>query len=266
MEIPRGNIKNDVLDTYLSLKFELVKHLKRRRLLILAALAIIFPLIFYVKIPNSAGEFAAQVLAFVSVLIVVSAAMFAGDAVCGECEKKTNLLLFPTPQRRFTIFAGKYIAALLATFLMILLYYAVMTLQTAGLYGWAQIPTELGKSLLTSLIYSASAVSVVYFFSGLLKRSISSTIVGFLFLMMLLPLLSFILTRVHQEPWFIVTYSANLITDVLGVSSSFTFGPGEHEFALTSFSPDFGVGVAVMMAYAIIGFGAGMILAVRKEE
>jgi ABC-2 type transport system permease protein len=266
MEIPRGNIKNDVLDTYLSLKFELVKHLKRRRLLILAALAIIIPLIFYVKVPNSAGEFAAQALAFVNVLIVVSAAMFAGDAVCGEFEKKTNLLLLPTPQRRFTIFAGKYIAALLATFLVIMLYYAVMTLQVAQLYGWGDIPAELGKSFLAALVFSAAAVSVVYFFSSLLKRSMSSTIVGFLFLMMILRVVQMILTRVDQEPWFIVTYSANLITDVLGVSSSLTFGPGEHEFALTSFSPDFGVGMAVMVAYAIIGFVAGMILAIRKED
>ena len=266
MEIARDNVRNDVFDTYLSVKFELMKYLKTRRLLIIAALAVIVPLIFYVKVPDTAGVFADNVLTFLNVLIVISAAMFAGDAVCGEFEKKTNLLSFPTPQRRSSIFAGKYIAALLATLLLVLLYYVVMTLQIAQLYGWGAIPTELGKSFLTALLFSAAAVGVVFFFSAILKRSISSTIVGFLFLMVILRVVQSILMHVNQEPWFIVTYSANLITDVLGVSSSLQFGPGEHEFALTSFNPDFGVGIAVMAAYAIIGFVSGMAMAIRREE
>ena len=266
MAIRRESVNNDIFDTYLSVKFELVKHLKRRRLPIVAALAVIAPLIFYVKVPDTAGVFAATVLSFLNILIIISAAMFAGDAVCGEFEKKTSLLLFPTPQRRSTIFAGKYVAALLATFLVVILYYLVMTLQIAQLYGWGQIPTELAKSFLTALVYSFSAVSVVFLFSAILKRSISSTIVGFLFLLMILPIVATVLMRVNQEPWFIVTYSANLIRDVLGVSSSLPFGPGEHGFNLTAFEPHFGVGIVVMAAYAIVGFVSGMAIAVRKEE
>jgi hypothetical protein len=141
-----------------------------------------------------------------------------------------------------------------------------MTLQIAQLYGWGQIPTELAKSFLTALVYSASAVSVVFLFSAILKRSISSTIVGFLFLLMILPIVATVLMSVNQEPWFIVTYSANLTRDVLGVSSSLPFGPGEHGFNLTAFKPHFGVGIAVMAAYAIVGFVSGMAIAVRKEE
>jgi ABC-2 type transport system permease protein len=266
MEIARDNIMNDVFDTYLSVKFELMKYLKTRRLLIIAALAIIIPLIFYVKVPDTAGVFADNVLTFLNVLIVISAAMFAGDAACGEFEKKTNLLSFPTPQRRSSIFAGKYIAALLATFLVVLLYYVVMTLQTAQLYGWGAIPAGLGKSFITALLFSAAAVSVVYFFSGLLKRSISSTIVGFLFLMVVLRVVEGILTRVNQEPWFIVTYSAGLITSVLGTSSSLGFGRGEGESTLTAFTPHLGVGIAVMIVYAIVFLVSGMLIASRRED
>jgi len=265
MEIRTESIRNDAFETYLSVKFELMKHLKRRRLFIVAALAVIVPLIFYVKVPDTADVFAATALSFVNVLIVISAAMFAGDAVCGEFEKKTSLLLFPTPQRRSAIFTGKYIAALLATFLVVLLYYLTMTLQIAQLYGWGQIPTELAKSWLTALIYSAAAVSVVFLFSSLLKRSMSSTIVGFLFLMMILPVVAMILMRVNQEPWFIVTYSANLIPDVLGISSSLP-GGGEQYSALSNFKPNFGVGIGVMVAYAIVGLVSGIAMAVRKED
>ena len=258
------NIKNDVFDTSLSVRFELVKHLKHRRLLIMAALAVIVPLLFYIKIPDTAPVFAANALSFANLLIVISAAMFAGDAVCGEFEKKTSLLLFSTPQSRLSIFAGKYIAALMSTFLVILLYYLTMTLQIGQHYGWGEIPTELGKSFLTALIYSASAVSVVFLFSSLLKRSMPATIVGFLSLLMILPIVSMIVTQLNQEPWFIVTYSAGLITNVLGVSSSLRMGP--HGNVLEQFTPTFGKGIGVMVAYAIVAFVIGMVLANRKSE
>ena len=81
MEIRAESFRNDISETYLSVKFELMKHLKRRRLFIVPVLAVIVPLIFYVKVPDTAGVFAANVLSFLSVLIVISAAMFAGDAV-----------------------------------------------------------------------------------------------------------------------------------------------------------------------------------------
>lgn len=262
------SMSNNFSETWLSLRFELLKHLKRRRLFIVAALAIVVPLLFYIYFyqqhPDAASNFANMSLTFLGTLIVISAAMFAGDAVCGEFEKKTSLLLFPTPQRRSSIFAGKYIAALMATFLVVSLYYLVLTLQIGQLFGWGEIPGELGKSFVTALIYSAAAVSVVFFISSLLKRSMSATIVGFLVLLMILPIISMIVTQLDQEPWFIVTYSAGLITSVLGVSSSIPMGP--HGDVVQQFTPTFGTGIAVMVAYAGVCLAAGMAIAVRKED
>ena len=159
MATNRENIKNDLFDTFLSVRFELVKHLKRRRLLILVALAILLPLFPLIGKPDTAAQFAANSLSFMTVLIIVSAAMFAGDAVCGEFEKKTSLLLFPTPQSRASIFAGKHVAALLCTFLVVSLWYLVLTLETGVLYGWGEMPAELWKSFATALIFSTAAAN-----------------------------------------------------------------------------------------------------------
>jgi ABC-2 type transport system permease protein len=262
------SIRGSVFETWLSVRFELLKHLKRRRLLIVAALAIVVPLLFYIYFyqqhPDAASDFANMSLNFINVLILISAAMFAGDAVCGEFEKKTSLLLFPTPQKRSSIFAGKYIGALAATFLVVSLYYLVLTLQIGQLFGWEDIPAELGKSFVTALIYSTAAVSVVFFVSSILKRSMSATIVGLLVLLMILPIIAMIMTQLDREPWFVVTYSAGLITSVLGVSSSFPMGP--HGDIVQQFTPTFGRGVAVMAIYAVVGLVAGMWIAVRKED
>jgi ABC-2 type transport system permease protein len=259
--------RGSVSEIWLSVRFELLKHLRRRRLFIVAGLAIMVPLFFYIYFykqhPTAASDFAGTSLAFMNVLIVISAAMFAGDAICGDFEKKTSLLLFPTPQKRSSIFAGKYIAALMGTLLVVSLYYLVLTLQTGQLFGWGNIPAELGKSFATALIYSTAAVSVVFFVSSLLKRSMPATIVGFLVLLMILPIISMLVTLLNHEPWFIVTYSGGLITDVLGVAGAFG---REHGDVMRQFTPTFGTGIAVMVTYAIVCLAAGMAVAVRKED
>jgi ABC-2 type transport system permease protein len=250
------SVRGSVYETWLSVRFELLKHLKRRRLLILVALAILLPLFPLIRTPDTAAEFAANSLSFVTVLIIVSAAMFAGDAVCGEFEKKTSLLLFPTPQNRSSIFAGKYVAALVSTFLVVSLWYLVLTLEIGPLYGWGEMPVALWKSFATALIFSTAAVSVAFFISSVLNRSISATIFVFLILMMIMPLATMIMTLLDWEPW---------ITTVLGVSSRLPMGPHGGD-VVQQFTPTFGRGVAVMAGYAVIGLAAGMGIAVRKED
>jgi len=257
-----GVMKGELYDIYLSTAFELRKHLRRRRLLIIAALAILVPLIFYATTPDTAGRFSIASLRFLSILMIISAAMFAGDAISGEFESKTGLLLFPTPQSRTSIFVGKYIAALITTFLVATLYYIIMVLQTIHLYGASEIPPELAQSYLTASIYVTSVVSVVFFFSSILKRSIASTILGFVLLMLVLPVVSGVLSSQDIEPWFIVTYSGELIISVLGQRSLFV-GPGGR-VTLETYGPDFGPGIAVMAVYTVVSFVASVLIANRK--
>jgi len=266
----KSEIIGDIFNTYLSVKFELRKHLRRKRLLIAVSLSIIIPLIFYV-IPkiwdvgfaDSAGEFASSTLGYIDLLMIISGAIFVGDAISSEFEKKTGLLLFPTPQRRTSIFVGKYIAALIATFSVVSLYYLTVTLEITQIYGAGEIPTELVKSYLIALLYATSVLSVIYFFSSVLKRTISSTLLGFFFLMMILPITDRVLKSADVEPWFIVTYSAGLITDVLGSPPNVAFAP--ERYSSTGFAPDFYVGIMVMLAYTIILFLVSIVVANRKN-
>ena len=121
-----ASLKNDFYDIYLSWEFELRKHLKRKRVPIMAALAIIVPLLFYISPADVSRDFASNSLMFVTFLIILSAAMFMGDSISGEFERKTGLLLFPTPQKRTAIFAGKYLAALTATLMAVSIYYLIV--------------------------------------------------------------------------------------------------------------------------------------------
>jgi ABC-type transport system involved in multi-copper enzyme maturation permease subunit len=244
----------------LSFRFEMTKHFKRKRLFIVGALALLIPLLFLIihffsKV-DSADEFASISLVFMNFLVVISGAMFAGDAVSSEFEKKTGLMLFPTPQSRVSIFAGKYLAALAATLMIVSIYYLIVTIEVIGLFGIGEVPLGLLKSYFVAVLYASSAVSIIYFFSSIFKKTAISTLIGFFFLFMILPILSAILS-IKVEPWFIVTYSANLIISVLRTSGGGLLGEDFHL--------NFGVGVAVMIVYAIVFFAAGTWIAKRKD-
>ncbi|UCG84041.1 MAG: ABC transporter permease subunit, partial [Dehalococcoidia bacterium] len=124
------SISGDVFDTYLSTKFEWKKYLRSKRLIIITLLTIAVPLLVYV-IPEitdvniQVNTLVVTNLEFLSVLIVIYAALFAGDAISGEFERKTGLLLFPTTQSRSSIFFGKYLASVTAVFLTVIIYTVV---------------------------------------------------------------------------------------------------------------------------------------------
>ena len=180
-----------------------------------------------------------------------------------EFEKKTGLLLFPTPQRRTSIFVGKYIAALMVSFLVVSLYYFVTVLEIVEIYGVSEIPAELTKSYFVALLFVASAVSMVYFFSCVFKRTVTSKLFGFFFLLLIMPTIANVLLVVDFEPWFLVTYSAGLITCVLGFEKEI-HGPTE-DYISGGYQPDLFVGTLVMTAYVIIFFLISIVIANRKK-
>jgi len=262
---------DDFKNTYLTIKFELLKHIKRKRILITLILAILIPLIFFAVPPllgqgyaDTANGFASGNLGFINMLIIISGAIFAGDCISGEFDKKTGLLLFPTPQKKTSIFVGKYIASIIATWLIVSIYYLITASEVAAIYGVSGFTVELGQSFLLALLYASSVVSIIFFFSAIMKKPITATLVGFFLLMMILPIITGIFTVAEVDPWFIVTHNEGLITDVLGADSGGGFGPG-HEFNFTIFKPDLWRGIGVMSVYTIILFSTGVIMADRRK-
>lgn len=261
---------DDLKHTILSTGFELEKHIRNRRLLIMAIIAVAMPLVYYVlpkltgkDLTDDAGMLMTMNLGFVNLLVIISGAVFIGDSVSGEIQNKTALLLFPTPQRRTSIFLGKIISAVIATWAVIMIYYLVTFFEVGLIFGFERIDTGFLKSFLLALLYGLSVVSVVFLLSGIMKRSISVILTGILSFFMVLPIVSKVLQGIDIEPWFLVTYSAGLITDVLGTGEEVGFGPGKH-MAVSGFEPDLGVGILIMAAYILIFMMTGMIISTRR--
>ena len=271
----KTGIVEDFSHIYTSIKFEMQKHLKRKRLVIGLLLATAIPVLFYIipkiwDVPfiGTAKLFLSTNLSFINILIIISSALFAGDVVSGEFERKTALLTFSTPQRRISIFIGKYCAALIAVTSLVSIYYLITMVEVMVIHGVDGVPHEIFTSYLLALLYGSSVLSLTFFFSSTLKGVISSTLMGFFTLMMILPILSTLLMVARVEPWFIVTYAGGLITNVFGlpVGAGMTFGggpPGSQ--MLTLYQPTFTIGVAIMALYALLFFISSIVLASRKD-
>jgi preprotein translocase subunit SecG len=94
----------------------------------------------------------------------------------------------------------------------------------------------------------------------------ASTLLSFFGLIMILPIVSSLMMVAEVEPWFIVTYSAGLITDVfLQPTFGGGGGPGGSPDGFTSYSPQFTTGVEVMAAYAMIFFLIAIFLSTRRD-
>jgi len=271
----KNGIASDLRDMWLSAGFEIKKHLRRKRMYIALGLAVAIPFLFYLvpvltggDFDDTAVDFASSSLGFVDVLIIISAAIFVGDAISGEFEKKTGLLLFPTPQRKTSIFIGKYLAAMISVFLVVSAYYLVMVLEITYLYGISALSEEFLRSFLLALLYSTSILSVIYFLSSVMKKSITSSLTGFFLLMMVMPILSMLLRSADVDPWFMVTHNADLITDVLG-TTGLGFGPGSGQgggpLSAAAFEPGFHEGVGVMLTYSVVFFLAALGFSCRRR-
>lgn len=254
---------DDLKNICLTIKFELLKHFRRKRIILTLILAIIMPMIFYIvppllsrDYPDSANGFAYIALGFVNLLILISGAIFTGDSISGEFENKTGLLLFPTPQRKSCIFVGKYIVSVIATCFIVSLYYLITVIELISIYGISGISIEIAQSFLIAVLYSTSVVSIVFFFSSIMKKTITSTLIGFFLLLMILPIISGVLMYAEVDPWFIITYNNSLITDVLGFGQGFNF---------SNFIPDMWSGIGVMSAYTVLLFFMGIIFAIRRK-
>lgn len=257
----RSAISSLVINT----SFELKKHLRRNRFLITMILAVVLPALYFTvlvifgEMPDTYGQFMSGILGFINILVIVSAAIFAGDAVSGEFESKNALLSFPTPQRRSMIFAGKYTAAVLATSLSVVIYYMACALAGVMQYGSSALGTDILQSFGVAMLYTLSVVSVVFLVSSCIKRSMSSTIIGFFSFFMVMPMIAGVLSIAGIDPYFVLTHAADAIGDFFG--SSQAVGP----MANSSYAISTSMAIAVMAVYSVISVSLSMVIASRKR-
>jgi ABC-2 type transport system permease protein len=197
-------------------------------------------------------------------VVVFCAVFFGGDAIAGEFQNKTGYFLVGNPIRRSSIYIGKWIAALIASLIIIGIYTAIV-LGNGLYYMGTSIPVQFVEAVGFSLVYLIAALGFTFLFSSLFKSGAYSIVVTFILLLFGFTLIDDIITAfTNMEPWFSLTYASGIITDVFTIP----YPPHKLSSGLGAgiiFNPEIPEGLLIMVAYFILTSVLGLVLFERKE-
>jgi ABC-2 type transport system permease protein len=270
-----NTVPSDGQQTLVVMKYDILKHLRSKRLLgMLAVEAVLLALISALVIGEHAQPFTDTMGGFASatsILVIVAATLFAGDAIVSEFQGRTGYLLFPNPVKRSSIFLGKFLSAAAAMVLVMAIYYAVAIGISAAVSSDLEHLELAFASLGLALLYSIAAISLGMLVSSFMKGSTGSLILTFFLLFLILPSVDSIFSLVSYPPTPSLTFAAMAIAAVLTVpyppETSMLTTPleGLGEFTTYIHTPPVLTAVVVMVAWAIATMVLAYLLFRRRE-
>ena len=276
--VSNNKVPSSMTQVGITMKYTFLDYFRSRRFFILLTITLLISgLLTFIVGYYRPGSFLASDLSFysgwwgnsVTFVIVLSGVFFGGDAISGEFQNKTGYFGIPNPIRRSSIYIGKWLAAFIAA-TAILGVFTVITVGNGLYYFGLNVPYQFGLSVLFAWFYLAAVLGFTFFFSSLFKSSSMSilvTIILFLFVFSLIQTL--VANLVKIEPWFILTYGAQIIGNILMVpylphASVASFGP-PGGLTFTTYNVTIPEGLAIIGLYFIITAILGLVLFERKE-
>ena len=173
-------------------RYELLKYLRGKRLLIIIALVAVIG-VLNLMVPPTIGSgydpdpttFTSGMLNEVGILVVLCATFFGADAIVSEFEQKTGLLLFPNAVNRHVLVLGKFIASAIVSVGAVALYYAITAVAAVAITAVAAVVIDgslaanTSLSFLYCLAYLFGILAITYFFSAIFRSSVYSIVLTF---------------------------------------------------------------------------------------
>jgi len=253
------------------IRYEFLKHIRRRRLYIILGLTLVAELAVLIGVPALMGGFPDNVMVMAAMLTVgpslatIGAVFFAGDAIAGEFESKTGYMLFTNPVRRITLVTGKYLASCVAVILLIIFGYAITVISLLIIYG--NIPIEAAKSFGLCLLFAGSVLSVTFFFSSISKGAMGATVMTLLFIMVISGIVETVLLMAGKPYWFLLSTGGDSVAAVYGGYELFLEGimPNGAMLPFAIETPDIGLTALSMAVYLVVGFVLSIWISGRRQ-
>jgi len=257
-------------------KYEMLNYFRSRRFFVLLSIdliisALVTGLVGYYGI-NAVGVTTSlqfysfrwgSLIAFVTILAGI---FFGGDAISGEFQNKTGYFLVAHPLRRSSIYIGKWLGAFSAS-LMTFAVFAAIALANGIYYFGTDIPFQFVESILFAILYLMAVLGLTFLFSSLFKSSaMAITVTAILFLFVFSILETLLNNLIGVEPWFIGTYGAGIIDNVLMATyptSQPVRGIGGRERTLYAVSIP--ARLTILAGYFVVSAILGLIVFERRE-
>jgi ABC-2 type transport system permease protein len=257
------------------IQYEFLKHFRRKRLYIVLGIALLVEALVLILIPVlTPGGYPKDALSMAALLTagpslaVIGAVFFAGDAIAGEYESKTGFLLFINPVKRIVLWTGKYLAGFIATAILIVFSYIIITIALTAIYQ--QVPVELLKSFGLCLLYAGAVLSVTFLFSAISKGSMGATVMTLLFIFVVCQILESVLMTTGKPYWFILSAGGDsvtaVLTDVYKMIQSLGIDTSKFGSMMENYKPmNITLTALGMLIYLIPGFIASIWISNRRQ-
>ena len=259
-------------------KYELLKQLRRFRLyglLIIGSIAtlaaVILGLVFLGDISGtSASDFSYLIINFgeVGYFGLIAGVFFSGDAVSSEFEHKTGYLMFLNPVTRTTLLVGKYFSSCIACVFVVTMPYFIVSLGVTLIYG--VLPVGVLLSYLFTIFYACSVASLTFVFSALFRGSMGASILPFLLIFFVFPVIMAVLMIAGIEPIIFINYGAQIAQNILLNTYppnrlAYSIGAGGFGITVTEFYATVAEGVIIMGSYLVIGLVLSALIMSRRQ-
>lgn len=273
-----ARVPSTLRQVFLLAGFQLRDYLRSRRFLLLFALvavigAILTAVLAHYRPPGLISDAPSFYTGFwgmgVPYVIVFAGVICGGDAIAGEFQNKTGYFLMGLPIRRTTVYAGKYIAAFVASFAAVVFFALILVGNAVFYLGTGAFTGLFLVSFGLATVYLLALLGATFLFSSMFKTSTYATlVVAVLFLFGFTILQDLVTFLIKVEPWMVISYANGVIGDVFltpypaHVASVPTgFGRGE----MTVYNPTVPEGIAIMIGYFLLTTLLGLVLFEREE-
>jgi len=251
-------------------RYELLKHVRRRRIFavviiaaLIAALQIVVPIALNLPFPTEIKDEASSFFSFVSFLLIIVGAFFAGDAISSEVELKTGYIVFANPVKRSSIVLGKFAAAFLSSLVPVGFYYLIGTGALLGIYG--TVPVTVATSFAYACLHLCCILGFTFLFSSILKGSMGATLLSFFMFLLIFSILSSVISLTGNEPWYIPSFSGGMTTQVISPQNDTIVNVPGSSIAFYTFYPKFPLSPIVLAAYFVGTLAVSVVITDRKE-
>lgn len=272
------NYKTEISKIPIVVKYELLKQVRRFRLygiLLIGSVATGLAIsLGAILLPgtgiSSAPDFAYLIVSLgqISLFALIAGVFFSGDAVSSEFEQKTGYLMFANPVTRTTLLIGKYLSACIACVLVVSMPYLIMVVGILAIFG--ALPSELLLSYVFAVLYACSVAALTFVFSSLFKGSMGASVLPFLLLFFVFPIIGAMAMLGNFEPFIFLNYGAQIISNVLlnpypSNKISIPFGSGGISITITEYYAGLAEGLIIMVSYLIVSLILSAILIRRRQ-
>ena len=255
-------------------KFEFLRLVKGKKLYAMIVLGILIPILgvslqnfFDFPEPENVEIYLFGLFNGLFFLQVIVAAFFGSGALVSEFQGKTGYTLFPNPIGRKSIWLGKFLSAEISSFLVISIFYIVIS--TDALSKYNSLPIEIFVSLILSFLVTTALMCIAFMISSVFRSTSSSLLLMIVLFIIIFPMIDQTLVSFGDtKPWFTPSFSSGIVSNVLKNPYPSDLKEGflpRGPFDFEVYVPYVPESVAIFLGYIAL-FGVTSIIFFQKRE